>query len=236
MMKSEIVSISTTRRDKKMEKPLLVFAPGWSPFHGTSKFPMDVLKRRLRNEYGREAFNTLTLSYPDVYRRSIRSIVGLDCRPMLHNKKRTRDGNGPVVLIGHSMGGLVGRLLFDEIDEYISICTPHQGTEAAAIMPSFLSSSILKTARDMSPGSKLLKYLAYPPKSRTLNIRIEHDLFISPNENSKLTVRDGEEPYREVTIERGSHALAPTSYQVYGEIISYLEYEKGILDERASKH
>jgi pimeloyl-ACP methyl ester carboxylesterase len=75
-----------------------------------------------------------------------------------------QDMSGQVVLVGHSMGGLISEqaALEGGIDGVVTIATPHRGSSAAH----FLGWPLVSSARDMVPGSDYLTRLISDPRPR----------------------------------------------------------------------
>lgn len=95
---------------------------------------------------------------------------------------------GRVVIVGHSMGGLVARLCIanalmqTRVDELICIGVPHRGSQLARIVPG-------DVGRDLQPGSNVLEALgtvAAQSKAAVLNIYSRHDNFVIPADSARL--------------------------------------------------
>lgn len=89
----------------------------------------------------------------------------------------------PLLLVGHSLGGLViraalGRQPAWPVAAVATIATPHRGSKLAALGPS-------TTARALLPGSPLLRGLAdqYPPDVPWLCLCSNYDNIVLPPEN-----------------------------------------------------
>lgn len=94
-------------------------------------------------------------------------------------------GSGSVIVVTHSMGGLVARACArrapERIRHVICLGTPHHGTALACLVPS-------KTTRQMRPNSDWLRELnADCVEGRELtNLYSEHDNIIVPQTNASL--------------------------------------------------
>ena len=94
-------------------------------------------------------------------------------------------GAEQVVLVAHSMGGLVCRSYLarhgsSRVERLITIASPHSGSELARI-------GIGKNAREMEPGSRWLKDLASSVTPvRAISIRTPHDNYVMPQDNQRL--------------------------------------------------
>jgi triacylglycerol lipase len=92
----------------------------------------------------------------------------------------------PVVLIGHSMGGLVCRAYLDlhpkqRVQKLITIGTPHHGSEVAKLFA-------LPNLIQMRPNSEWLKGLLRQPSVPTIAIYSLHDNLVVPYANGQCTV------------------------------------------------
>ncbi|MFR9757055.1 esterase/lipase family protein [Streptomyces sp. TR06-5] len=106
------------------------------------------------------------------------------------DRVRRTTGHDRVDLVGHSLGGLIGRCFVQRLggDAFVrtlvTLGTPHAGTYAAAALPPH------PLARQMVPGSDLLGELAGPTgggcATRFVNIWSEHDLFVLPAHHARL--------------------------------------------------
>ncbi len=94
-------------------------------------------------------------------------------------------GADRVVLVAHSMGGLVCRSYLarhgsDRVERLITISSPHSGSELARL-------GIGKNAREMEPGSLWLKDLGQAGLPvPAVAIRTAHDNFVMPQDNQRL--------------------------------------------------
>lgn len=89
---------------------------------------------------------------------------------------------GRITLIGHSMGGLVCRVYLQlleghrRVDRLITLGTPHQGSHAAAWMPTPLVSQL----RPGGPFLAHLNQLPPPPGVRCISLAARDDLMVLP--------------------------------------------------------
>ncbi len=100
-----------------------------------------------------------------------------------------RTGHDRVDLVGHSLGGLIGRCHVQlqggdaRVRTLVTLGTPHSGTYAAAALP-------LPVARQMVPHSALLEELATPvsggSRTRFVSVWSDEDLFVVPARNGRL--------------------------------------------------
>lgn len=94
-------------------------------------------------------------------------------------------GADQVVLIAHSMGGLVCRSYLarygkSRVERLITLASPHTGTELARI-------GFGRNAREMEPGSLWLRDLATEDVPvPTISIRTPHDNYVMPQDNQRL--------------------------------------------------
>ena len=94
-------------------------------------------------------------------------------------------GADQVVLIAHSMGGLVCRSYLarhgrQRVERLVTIASPHAGTELARI-------GIGQNAREMEPGSLWLRDLATEAVPvPTISICTPHDNYVMPQDNQRL--------------------------------------------------
>jgi triacylglycerol lipase len=94
-------------------------------------------------------------------------------------------GAEQVVLVAHSMGGLVCRSYLarhgiSRVERLVTIASPHSGSEIARI-------GIGQNAREMEPGSRWLKDLASSDiPIRAISIRTPHDNYVMPQHNQRL--------------------------------------------------
>jgi triacylglycerol lipase len=110
---------------------------------------------------------------------------------------RARTGAAKVDLVCHSMGGLVGRYLIqelgyeDRVDHFVSYGTPHHGT---LIGP--LASWYAKSAGEMTPGSAFLAALnareGRPSAIKYTSVHAQFDEIVFPHESVDL--RGAENP------------------------------------------
>lgn len=88
-------------------------------------------------------------------------------------------GAAQLVLIGHSMGGLVCRDYLalaggGKVAQLITLATPHQGSQLATI-------ALGDNAREMEPGSGWLqRFAAVPLCVPGISVRTSHDNFVLP--------------------------------------------------------
>jgi hypothetical protein len=103
---------------------------------------------------------------------------------------RRRTGRDRVDLVGHSLGGLIGRCYVQlhggdaHVRTLVTLGTPHSGTYAAAALTPH------PVARQMVPGSGFLEELAAPvpggSRTRFVSVWGDHDLFVVPARNARL--------------------------------------------------
>lgn len=94
-------------------------------------------------------------------------------------------GASQLVLIGHSMGGLVCRDYLavhggDKVASLITLATPHQGSHLAML-------GVGANAREMEPGSGWLQRFASVPLCVPgISVRTSHDNVVMPQERQRL--------------------------------------------------
>jgi pimeloyl-ACP methyl ester carboxylesterase len=154
---------------------LLIFAPGWSDPH----LVVDRLARKFDNNYDK-----LVLTYPSRgVSHSIREAIS-SVEPVVRGLRQDYEY---VSLIGHSMGGLVGRGLYRYLDNLITIGTPHQGTRLAALGPKWLTQRLSPSAIDMAPGSDFLREIKNFWPLRSLGIIAGWDPLVWPSSSAYVT-------------------------------------------------
>jgi pimeloyl-ACP methyl ester carboxylesterase len=148
--------------------------------------------------HNRSAFVMLTRQ---LRRAGFRYVHGLNYNPLRHDigelaemlgeeVDRVRDTTGAdrVMLVGHSMGGIVARFYTQElaapetVDTVATLASPHRGTYATYLAPG-------PASRDLRPGSRLLRRLkegARPSTTRWLAYWADLDPFVTPAVHAKI--------------------------------------------------
>ena len=139
-------------------------------------------------------------------------------------------GHDRVHVVGHSMGGLIGRYLVQRLggDEFVhtlvTLGTPHQGTLPARLVP-------LTVARQMRAGGDLISELAEPaPGCRTRFIAFWSDIdqLVIPQANGRIEHPDLDA--RNVLV----HGVGHLSLPVDGRVIRDIGTALATLDTQAA--
>ena len=137
-------------------------------------------------------------------------------------------GHEQVHVIGHSMGGLIGRYLVQRLggDEYVhtlvTLGTPHQGTLPANLVP-------ITVARQMRVGGDLISELAEPaPGCRTRFVAFWSDIDQLVIPQSHARVEHPDLRARNVLMRGVGHLSLPVDGRVVREISSTLAQLDGI--------
>jgi len=139
-------------------------------------------------------------------------------------------GHDRVHVVGHSLGGLIGRYLVQRLggDEFVhtlvTLGTPHQGTLPARLVP-------LTVARQMRAGGDLISELAEPaPGCRTRFIAFWSDIdqLVIPQANGRIEHPDLDA--RNVLI----HGVGHLSLPVDGRVIRDIGTALATLDTQAA--
>jgi pimeloyl-ACP methyl ester carboxylesterase len=142
-----------------------------------------------------------------------------------------------VHVIGHSMGGLVGRYFVQRmggdsrVHTLVTLGTPHQGTKPAHLVPH-------PVARQMREGSDIVTELAAPaPGCRTRVVAIWSDLdqMIIPKSNARIEHADLNA--RNVFVPSVGHNSLPVDGRVVHEIcttLAHLDQDGSTLAEGAT--
>jgi hypothetical protein len=109
----------------------------------------------------------------------------------LGDRLRRRANSQQLVLLGHSMGGLVGRTMIHHlgyephVSHYVSFGTPHHGTVLGPLAHWYAN-----TAAQMTPGSKFLKALnvheGKPSVVRYTSVHAQFDEIVNPHSSVTL--------------------------------------------------
>ncbi len=135
-------------------------------------------------------------------RAGFRSVHGLNYNPLRHDvpelaellaievdRVRAAAGSDQVMLVGHSMGGIVARyytqLRADAgvVDTVITLGTPHRGTYTAWLGPG-------PAARDLHPSSAVMRRLqetARPTSTRWIAFAADLDAMVTPAASGRLS-------------------------------------------------
>lgn len=132
-------------------------------------------------------------------------------------------------MVGHSMGGLVGRYMIqalgasEHLKTLITLGTPHQGTPTAYVAAIPPMSFVLGTGRQMLPGGDFIESLnrrALPEEVKMVSIFSRRDM-VCPYYCSELVGRPGER-VRNLMVDGPGHSgllLSPRVYRlVRGEL------------------
>ncbi len=131
---------------------------------------------------------------------------------------RQETGHDDVHVIGHSMGGLIGRYLVqrlggdDQVHTLVTLGTPHAGTMAARVVPH-------PVVRQMRVGSDVIAELAEPaPGCRTRMLAVWSDLdqLVVPQRNARIEHPDLQA--RNLFVPGVGHMSLPVDRRVIHEI------------------
>lgn len=148
--------------------------------------------------HNRSAFTVLS---HQLRRAGFRYVHGLNYNPLRSDiaeiagmlaievdRVREVTGSPRVMLVGHSMGGIVARYYTQElaapetVDTVITLASPHRGTYTTYLAPG-------PAARDLQPGSRLIRRLkesARPSATRWIAYWSDLDFFVTPTEHAKI--------------------------------------------------
>lgn len=126
-----------------------------------------------------------------------------------------------IVLCGHSMGGLINRVIiqhlgFTDVDAYVSLGTPHQGTILARLAP------WSKSATQMTIGSLFLESLnnePWPENIPALAIQAQFEQIVLPQKNAKITFGENK------TVYGVGHVTIPLAKSTYYKVSDWLKYD-----------
>ena len=186
-----------------------------------------VLERRLR----RDGYGVFSLNLGGLLgtfnTRSIEE-TGLLVREKVERLYRKYD-LGPLTIIGHSGGGLIGRYYIKRLGGHERCCalvtlgTPHHGTPTAyagALLTGLFAPSIWQLL-PMSPFIRKLKRGPFPPQVRLAAIYSKHDRIV-PFPGGMLE-DDGHEALANIELAGVSHHEFLTKKKVYAAVRQQLE-------------
>lgn len=191
-----------------MGRKLIVFISGW--------MKRDLVWKPMEARFKSSGYDVITAYVPsngfgDIQDSACHVAVALqEVRPFYDK----------VVVCGHSMGGLVGRVIvqhlgFEGIDAYVSLGTPHNGTYAAYLAP------WSQSAKQMQPGSTFLESLngePWPSHIPALALQAQFEAVVLPQANAKF------EPATNRVIPLTSHLTLPLSQNTFLQTWGWLTY------------
>lgn len=193
-------------------KQLIFCISGW----GKPDFLWAPFQKRFQNE----GWDVIRASYPH------RGMFSIEESSIAVQKalRVLRSEYDHITLVGHSMGGLIGRHAivsadFPLVDAYISLGTPHSGTRLAKWIP------WPSSAHQMAVGSDfLLKLHSYTwPLVPALALQAQFEELVLPH--SSATIPFGQN----ILIPHTMHASLLLSERAFWECYAWLQYE--VLDE-----
>lgn len=154
---------------------------------GSTRRSLRILEKRLRAD----GFATFSLRLGGLFGTLNTRGIDVLARHVLQKiaSLRERFHLGPIAIIGHSKGGLIGRYVVSCLDgaahvhTLVTLGTPHQGfpmRQLARVTPLGL---IYKSLRQMRPASKLFRYLIsrpLPASVRCVSIYSRDDTIVPP--------------------------------------------------------
>lgn len=194
---------------KPMGRRLVVLASGWTD--------VDALWWPMARKLEAIGYDTLRTTMP---RRGFGPIedsalaigsVLLDISPSYES----------IIWVGHSMGGLIGRFLVQELESdfikgYVSLGTPHGGTHMASLAP------WSESAQQMKIGSKFMKNLnstPWPEKIPALALQASFDEAVRPRKRSKMRGA------KNIVIPKTTHTTLPLSDIAYSTIVQWMLFD-----------
>lgn len=192
---------------------LIVLAPGWTGQNWAYE--------TLRNRFGENGFDAIFAEYKRYGFGPIQSTSFA----LADAIKTLRPYYEHITLIGHSMGGLIGRYMVQRLDFPIDSCifisTPHYGTRTAYLAP------WSQSAYQMRPNSDFLKKLNnYDwPDVPVLNIQAGWEEIVVPSSSAKWR---GEN----LKIDRATHLSVIYNEKTFWESYSWLTF--GVFGESPS--
>jgi pimeloyl-ACP methyl ester carboxylesterase len=186
---------------------------------------VEVLERRLRRD-GYTVFSFNLGGFRQVIRRGIDDLAD-QVRTKVERLYGRHPGMGPLTIVGHSQGGLVGCWYVKKLGGWrrvralVTLGTPHRGTPAAlAALPlGLVAPSLLQ----MLPRSRFLRGLqrgSWPPGVRLTSIWSRRDL-LAPFP-SGLVETFGLPYVRNVEVEAGGHRDFLFRKRIYDAIFGEL--------------
>jgi triacylglycerol lipase len=176
---------------------------------------------RLRNSLARQGFGCLlSLNYPVITgdiptaANNLAGVVDRICE---------RTGFERLHIVGHSMGGLIGRYYVQrlagdrQVDTLVTLATPHHGTAAARLVPYGI-------VRQLRPGSDIVTELAEPApgcRTRIVSIYSDHDALV-PQDSAHLEHPDLD--VRNVLVPGAGHHTLPFDRRTVAEISRTLRH------------
>lgn len=190
-------------------KRLIVLSPGWGKF--------DLGWWFMRRRFEKEGYDVIYAQYPE---RGLGDIES-SARQVEALLEALRPNYAHITLLGHSMGGLVGRFLVqqlqrhDLIDAYISMGTPHKGTLLAYL------GVFSQSASEMRPNSELLQTLdqPWPGHIPALSIQAGLDWIVYPNHSTDPGFSE------HVVIKSATHSSLLVHSRSFYEAWAWLTYK-----------
>lgn len=192
-----------------MQKRVVLLISGWTG--------RQFLWNPMAERFKAVGYDVITAKMPG---HGFGSIEDTACRAavLLSEVRRFYD---QVIVIGHSMGGLVGRTIIQhlelaQIDAFVSLGTPHWGTYTAYLAP------WSESACQMRPGSFFLKSLNeadWPENLPALALQASFDELVVPARNAKVPWATNR------TVPFTNHVSIAFSEKTFLEIWSWLVSE-----------
>jgi len=187
---------------------------------------LDVLERRLR----RDGYGVFSLNLGGLWR--ILNTRGIDDLADLVRAKVERiygrnPGLGPLTIVGHSKGGLIGASYVKKLGGWrrtralLTLGTPHNGTPSAyAGLPFGLLARSIWQMTPMSPFVRRLQRGPWPPGVRLVSIWSRQDQ-VAPYPSA--LVETGDLPYlRNVEVEAQGHREFLYKKRIYDALLAEL--------------
>lgn len=191
---------------------------GW----GTTPGTMSLMARRL----AADGFAPLIFDHCGLFGRiNTESVERLAARVHMQIESLCTADPRRVAIVGHSLGGIVGRCLISRPDgaarvqTLITLGSPHRGSPLAALLARTPVGRLSPGLREICPGSELLQHLAaqpLPPEVEVVSIYSEADrhcprpaaeLELSGEDRHARNISAGEVGHEALVVDEGVYAL-----------------------------
>lgn len=192
------------------DKRLIAFVSGWTK--------PDIMWTPMAKMWRDQGYDSIVAGYPS---RGFRRIQE-SAKSVSEILRGVRGEYSHVTVIGHSMGGLVGRYIAtqdstaDLVDAYVSIGTPHRGTVAAYLAP------WSESATQMRPGSQFLGRLedrGWDSRIPALSLQAAWEEIVLPRNSAVINFGEN------IVIPASTHGSIILNPQAFWEIWGWLTFD-----------